>query len=250
MHQFGNSAEASPLPFALRLTRDIVLNTPLPMLLACGNGHTIVNAAYSVLFGPDSAHQALPPGLDPAAFARARAGASLRLEQHMLGNGAARHACDVHLTALRDQNDQVCGVLCAVIPGSARGPGSSAAVPGLRILVVEDNLDSQYLVCEMLRAFGHDSAGADDAEAALEMLAAAPYQVLFSDLSLPGMSGIELARQALRMQPALHVIFASGYGASMLQQLEFPFQSLQKPYEVEQLQAALNSITEKIRPSA
>jgi two-component SAPR family response regulator len=66
--------------------------------------------------------------------------------------------------------------------------------------------------------------------------------VLFSDVSLPGMSGVDLARQALAARPQLRVIFASGYGEALLRHVDFPFQSLQKPYEIEPLQAALDSI--------
>ncbi|UUZ54874.1 response regulator [Massilia sp. H-1] len=116
------------------------------------------------------------------------------------------------------------------------------AASGLRVLVVEDNLDSQYLVCEMLKAFGHEAHGIAHAEGALGLLAQARYDVLFSDVSLPGISGVELARQALGHAPGMHVIFASGYGESLLRHVEFPFQSLQKPYEIEQLQAALAAI--------
>ena len=57
------------------------------------------------------------------------------------------------------------------------------------ILVVEDNLDSQYLVCEMLRAFGHEADGVGHPNDALAHLAARRYDVLFTDVSLPGMSG-------------------------------------------------------------
>lgn len=113
---------------------------------------------------------------------------------------------------------------------------------GLRVLVVEDNADAQYLVCEMLRVFGHEADGVGHAEGALPLLDGAAYQVLLSDVSLPGMSGVELARLALRRQPSLQVVFASGYGDALLRHVEFPYQSLQKPFEIDQLQALLARI--------
>ncbi len=109
----------------------------------------------------------------------------------------------------------------------------------LRVLVVEDNLDAQFLVCEMLEAFGHAPTGTGNAEDALARLAEGPFDILFSDVSLPGMSGIDLARRALQLQPALGVIFASGYGDSLVARIDFPCISLKKPYDLEQLQAAL-----------
>jgi two-component SAPR family response regulator len=98
----------------------------------------------------------------------------------------------------------------------------------------------------MLKAFGHHADGVGDGEAALGMLGAASYDVLFSDVSLPGMSGVELARQALVLQPSMHVIFASGYGDALLRHLPFPFVSLQKPYEMEQLQATLDALARQL----
>jgi CheY-like chemotaxis protein len=120
----------------------------------------------------------------------------------------------------------------------------------LRILVVEDNLDSQYLVCEMLKAFGHEADGVAHPEDALARLAANTYDVLFSDVSLPGMSGVELAQRVIRDKPGLKVIFASGYGDTLLRHLEFPYLSLQKPYELDQLQDALDTIARQLRGQA
>lgn len=134
------------------------------------------------------------------------------------------------------------------LPGA---PSSTAPCPpgqrarAMRILVVEDNLDAQYLVCEMLRAFGHEADGVDHPDDALARLTAQRYDVLFSDVSLPGMSGVDLAREAVAGQPGLQVIFASGYDDTLLRHLDFPYLTLQKPYEIDQLQEALSSVESK-----
>jgi CheY-like chemotaxis protein len=112
----------------------------------------------------------------------------------------------------------------------------------LAVLVVEDNVDAQYLCCEMLKAYGFHADGVAHAEGALALLGAGDYHVLFTDIGLPGMSGVELARLGLARQPALRVIFASGYGDSLLRHVEFPHQSLQKPFDIEQLHALLAAI--------
>ncbi len=109
----------------------------------------------------------------------------------------------------------------------------------LRVLVVEDNVDAQFLVCEMLQVFGHTVTGTGTAEDALVRLADGPVDILFSDVSLPGMSGVDLARRALQLQPGLGIIFASGYADSLTARVEFPCISLKKPYDLEQLQSAL-----------
>ena len=112
----------------------------------------------------------------------------------------------------------------------------------LRILVVEDNADALFLACEMLKVLGHTVSGAGHAEAALAELAQARFDVLFSDVSLPGMSGIALARLARQRQPGLQVIFASGYADTLLADLDFPCVALPKPYELERLQAVLAAV--------
>jgi CheY-like chemotaxis protein len=249
--------DAAHWPPALRLTLDIVFNSPLPMLLCWGRERIVLfNEAYAALAGPH--HPPAPGGNVPAmlpaplaaaraAFEQALGGAAVRQPHQRLtfigAAGPLRRECDLFFTPVRDEHGAVAGVLCALAPSApADLPGDTA---GLRILVVEDNLDSQYLVCEMLRAFGHENDGVAHGEAALEKLAGGNYNVLFTDVSLPGISGIELARRARSANPAMHVIFASGYGDALLRQVEFPYASLQKPYEIEQLQKVLADIAPK-----
>ena len=261
-HDWSQSAlgAAETWPPALRLTVDIMFNTPLPLLLCWGPQRAVLfNEAYASLAGPG--HAPAPggavPALLPAPLAAARdgfeqafAGAASHQRQRPLRFAvtAAPYEADLHLTPVRLADGQVGGVLCAVAPPTSEhtelvGAGNAAA---LNILVVEDNLDSQFLVCEMLSAFGHDNAGVAHAEGALELLANGSFNVLFTDVSLPGMSGVELARRARAQYPRLQVIFASGYGDALLRQIEFPYLSLQKPYEIEQLQKALAEVAASV----
>jgi len=116
----------------------------------------------------------------------------------------------------------------------------------LHILVVEDNLDSQQLVCELLQVLGHHAVGVDRAEQALQALTQQRFDVLFTDISLPGMSGIELARQSSLTYPALKIIFASGYGAQISKNVGSGVFSLPKPYDIDQLQQILDSIRQQL----
>lgn len=116
-------------------------------------------------------------------------------------------------------------------------------VIGLRILVVEDNLDAQHLVCELLESLGHHAAGHASGEAALEALAGDEFDVLFTDVNLPGISGVELARRARAVKPSLQVVFASGYGNVITKNAGMDAFSLPKPFDIEQLETVLASIT-------
>jgi PAS domain S-box-containing protein len=112
----------------------------------------------------------------------------------------------------------------------------------LRILVVEDNEDSRILVCELLDTLGHTATGVGSAEEALEALGNDSFDTLFTDVSLPGMSGVELARKAAAMAPGIAIVFASGYGASISAHLDIPSRSLAKPYDIHQLRAVLAAV--------
>jgi CheY-like chemotaxis protein len=242
-------------PYALRMAADLMFNTPLPLLLVWGRDMTVLfNETYAALAGPaygrvpgGSVPPVMPPPLAVGGdeLQRAWGGESTCAPGRALAFAGSDGggSFDLHFTPLRDADGQVAGVLCALAPAAPALDAAPAQAAGpLRILVVEDNLDSQYLVCEMLRAFGHEADGVGHPNDALTRLAAASYDVLFTDVSLPGMSGVDLARQALAQAPAMRVIFASGYGDTLLRHVEFPYQSLQKPYELDQLQQALDKV--------
>jgi len=246
-------------PFALRLCSDLLLNSPLPTLLVWGAETIVVfNEAYAALAGPGygripggSVPPVLPP---PLAVAGQALEAAWRGEAGVVQNapltfrrldGSHESRFDLRLTPVRDETGAVRGVQLALAPATEVAIEEDAGSGALRILVVEDNVDSQYLVCEMLKAFGHEADGVAHPDDALALLARQRYDVLFSDVSLPGMSGVDLATRAIGDDPALKVIFASGYGDTLLRHLAFPYQSLQKPYEIDQLQDALSKVARK-----
>lgn len=254
---------ASPLgapdnwPLPLKIAAELLLGSPLPALLAWGDAPVILfNEAYGELAGPSygkapggTVPPVMPPPLVAAreAVAAARAGGGACVHDVALAflraGGRVEERRDLSIVPLRGAQGAVEGVFLTLAAPAAPVAEAPARSGSLRILVVEDNLDSQYLVCEMLRAFGHHADGVGHPTDALARLAAERYDVLFSDVSLPGMSGVDLARQALAGQHGIKVIFASGYGDTLLRHLDFPYVSLQKPYELDQLQEALDRVS-------
>jgi CheY-like chemotaxis protein len=252
-------------PAPLRVAADLLLNSPLPGVLVWGRETILVfNEAYAALAGFGAGR--VPGGSVPSVLPPPLAGAGTALQGAWSGQpgmvagallsfrhaeGPLEHHCDLRLTPVHDGAGGIGGVHILLAPPAAAA-ASTEPEPldaGLRILVVEDNLDSQYLVCEMLKAFGHEADGVAHPDDALALLAKQRYNVLFSDVSLPGMSGVDLARRAVADDPALKVIFASGYGDSLLRHLEFPYLSLQKPYELDQLQDALAKVARQPAPA-
>ncbi|WP_426054214.1 PAS domain-containing protein [Janthinobacterium sp. PSPC2-1] len=112
---------------------------------------------------------------------------------------------------------------------------------GRRILLVEDNDDAREMTTEMLNILGHTVHGVASAEAALPLLGMPGLEVLVTDISLPTMSGLELARHARAHWPQLEVVFASGHdwGASLMQDASARF--LRKPFGLEELAGALKA---------
>ena len=61
------------------------------------------------------------------------------------------------------------------------------------------------------------------------------FQIVFSDVVMPGMSGIDLAREVRRLYPDVPVVLASGYSDVLAQSGSHGFELLHKPYSAEQL---------------
>jgi CheY-like chemotaxis protein len=85
---------------------------------------------------------------------------------------------------------------------------NASAVP-LRILYVEDNDLVREITLEILSS--HTVVAVASAEEALELFEPAAFDVVVTDISLPAMSGLELAREILQRAPTVPIIIATGY---------------------------------------
>jgi CheY-like chemotaxis protein len=105
------------------------------------------------------------------------------------------------------------------------------------VLVVDDDEDVRDLAVSFLEALGLIALQAADAPEALRLLAEHPeVRVLFSDVRMPGMNGVELATEARRRWPHLNVVLTSGYvGGATVQDVEF----VPKPYRVSDVEKAI-----------
>jgi DNA-binding NtrC family response regulator len=80
------------------------------------------------------------------------------------------------------------------------------------LLLVEDKDSFRRLLSQALEGTAWTVEAVADPQAALRALEARPFQVLVTDLRLPGLSGLELIRRARRLQPALRVVLMSAFG--------------------------------------
>jgi signal transduction histidine kinase/DNA-binding response OmpR family regulator len=118
-------------------------------------------------------------------------------------------------------------------------PPTAAAGGARRVLLVEDEVLLRMSTTDMLEQLGCSVAGVGSGEAALELLTReGGYDLLVTDLGLPGMSGEELAAKVREQFPSLPVVIASGYGRPSLQHDGIQF--IPKPYSSVDLQQALD----------
>ncbi len=112
----------------------------------------------------------------------------------------------------------------------------------LRILFVEDHLDSRKIVARLLEHSGHKVVVADCAGEALARLNESQFDVLLSDIGLPDGSGYSLATEAKKKHPAMKAIALTGFiteqDAQFSKQAGFDFH-LTKPVDFHELRSAL-----------
>ena len=112
---------------------------------------------------------------------------------------------------------------------------------GLSVLLVEDNEQVRQFAEDLLRDLGCEVIAAADGKEALELLDTQPVDLLFSDVVMPGISGIELARQARQLKPGLPVLLATGYSDEVVKNSP-EFEVVPKPYRPQQLGKAIAAV--------
>jgi CheY-like chemotaxis protein len=119
---------------------------------------------------------------------------------------------------------------------------SESPMPSSRILVVEDNPDVGAFASQLLAELGHETRLAPNGLEALRMVEEeGGFDLVFSDVVMPGMTGIELGHELRRRFPDLRVILTSGYSHVLAQEGRHGFELLHKPYSVEMLTRILRS---------
>ena len=115
---------------------------------------------------------------------------------------------------------------------------------GTCVLVVEDNSEVGTFTTQSLAELGYVTVWAADAQEALAELAvdATRFDIVFSDVVMPGMNGIELGKVIRDRYPTLPVVLTSGYSNVLAQDGTHGFELLHKPYSVEQLSRILSKV--------
>ncbi|RST30236.1 PAS domain S-box protein [Sphingomonas ginkgonis] len=109
------------------------------------------------------------------------------------------------------------------------------------VLIVEDNDDVRSFATQLLQDVGYETCVASNADEALGILedASTPVQLVFSDVVMPGMNGVELGREVRRRWPELRVVLTSGYSNTLVEEGRVDFPLVLKPYSADQLLQSL-----------
>ena len=85
-----------------------------------------------------------------------------------------------------------------------------------RILLAEDDHDMRRFLVKALERAGYQVVDFDNGASAFERLREEPFSLLLTDIVMPEMDGIELARRATEIDPDLKVMFITGFAAVAL----------------------------------
>jgi PAS domain S-box-containing protein len=134
----------------------------------------------------------------------------------------------------------------AAPPAGVQSPGTAVSKPsaigrGYRILLVEDNEEVGRFSAELLTDLGYVIKWVTDAKHALDALAKddLAFDLVFSDVIMPGMNGVDLAAVIRERFPGLPVVLTSGYSNVLTENVDRGFDLIQKPYSVETISRAL-----------
>ena len=131
------------------------------------------------------------------------------------------------------------------LEAASREPSPYPQVATRRVLLVEDDPGVAAIALELLLAMGMDVASADTAPRALEILNVERFDLMLSDVVMPGgMTGIELARICATEWPDMRIVLTSGYAGDDVDEAlsEAPWPFLRKPYSGEQLAEILGQV--------
>ena len=148
-------------------------------------------------------------------------------------------------------------VVRIILPASTRTPARAqegeipVVEPGLRVLVAEDNPHVRAFAGQLLQELEHSVIEVESGDRALEVLNnGESIDLLFADVVMPGLSGVELAQAARTRRPDLPVVLATGYSDEILAGAGSSFEILRKPYDTRSLAVAIVAAIDKAREKA
>ena len=139
----------------------------------------------------------------------------------------------------------------AVPPVASPGGEIPAAEPVLRCLVVDDEEAVGMVLGDVLQMSGHTAVVLTDAAAAIERFRAEPFDVVFTDLAMPGISGWQVIRAVKAIAPTVPVFLVTGFGVELSAEERRAHgveAVLAKPLKIDDLRAAVRQAARRRPP--
>jgi DNA-binding response OmpR family regulator len=118
------------------------------------------------------------------------------------------------------------------------------------VLIVDDDKSLLAVLTDIVSAAGHEIHSSSDGGEAVELIWRQPFDLVITDLMMPGADGLEVLRAARRRQPETLVIIITGH-ASLQTAIEAvregAYDYIRKPFKVEEIELASKNAGERIR---
>jgi PAS domain S-box-containing protein len=110
-----------------------------------------------------------------------------------------------------------------------------------KALIVDDHSDVLEVAVELFKNMGYDVLSANNCNEALEIIKRTPdLDVLFTDVVMPGLTGLLLGEEARKLIPGIKILLASGYPMSTLEDADLQrFSFISKPYRMSEIMKLL-----------
>lgn len=129
-----------------------------------------------------------------------------------------------------------------VIAGRVAAWGNTVSMEkigrSLKVLVVDDEPLIAMGISDMLEDLGHEAASACSGREALDLLAAAKFDLMITDQTMPDMTGADLAREVMKQTPGLTVFLSTGH-SEIEDEAARHLPRLNKPYALPDLAALI-----------
>ena len=121
-----------------------------------------------------------------------------------------------------------------VQPIPERTPGR---FEGIRVLVVEDDQPIREMVARYLEELGVLVSHSGEGREGIEMIGGREFDILVTDIAMPGINGVELARRSAEIRPGLPILFMTGCSDASIEQYGMPEDALllRKPFKLDDL---------------
>lgn len=120
--------------------------------------------------------------------------------------------------------------------------------PGARLLVIDDERGLRDMFARVIGSLGYQVVTAPNGEEGVALARAEPFDAVFCDIMMPGISGIEVMQILRREKPELPVVIMTGYPNAESEQDALALGAaafMAKPCTIEEIEAVIDKIVKK-----